>query len=376
MRSICLCMIVKNEATIIERCLESTSGLIDSWVICDTGSSDGTQELIERKLQGIPGELHRRQWRNFGHNRSELLEFATGHGDYLLLLDADMAVTYDRSALADLSADCYLLRHAEPIEYWVARLIKSDRSWRYVGSTHEYLMSDEPTQTRKLRSIVVHHYADGASRSVKYERDLRLLAEDLQADPSDPRTVFYLAQTYRDLGRHAEAIEHYDRRAAMGGWDEEVFYSKFQAGLLRAETGDWPQAVTDLVAAWEFRPSRLEPVYELASRFRLRGEYETAHLFAQEGVYQSQPDDILFVSPWVYRWGLLFEYSITSYWVGDPEAASLACRQLLQLPDLPDNYRKQTVTNLSYCVKKVSEGHNARAAGLPSAQRAGKRRRR
>ena len=29
------------------------------------------------------------------------------------------------------------------------------------------------------------------------------------------------------------------------------------------------------------------------------------------------PDDDLFVSPWIYRWGLLFEYSITSYWVGE-----------------------------------------------------------
>ena len=77
-RTICLCMIVKNEVTVIERCLRSVMGFIDRWVIVDTGSSDGTQALVRETLQAIPGELHERPWQDFGHNRSEALRLARG----------------------------------------------------------------------------------------------------------------------------------------------------------------------------------------------------------------------------------------------------------------------------------------------------------
>lgn len=372
MSSICLCMIVRDEATVIERCLRSVAGLIDSWVICDTGSRDGTPQLVERSLRDVPGRLFRREWRDFGHNRSELMRLAAGCGDYLLLLDADMTVTFDRTRLASLCADSYLLRHAEPVEYWIKRLVKGDREWGYVGSTHEYVAVDGPEVVERLGAIVIHHHADSGTRADKFDRDVRLLSEDLRRDPTDARAVFYLAQTYRDLGRRPEAIELYERRAGMGGWDQEVFYSLFQAGVLRAEEGDWPPAMARLIAAWECRPSRLEPVYELASRLRVRGEYQTAHLFAQQGVGRPQPDDILFVWPWVYRWGLLFEYSITAYWVGEHETAFAACRRLLALPELPEEYRTQTLANMEFCRQRIRSKPQQRKPG----RRAGRKQRR
>ena len=60
--SIALCMIVKDEVEVLSSCFASCRELIDHWVICDTGSTDGTQELIRRELAGIPGELHERPW--------------------------------------------------------------------------------------------------------------------------------------------------------------------------------------------------------------------------------------------------------------------------------------------------------------------------
>jgi glycosyltransferase involved in cell wall biosynthesis len=84
-------MIVRNEAHIVHEVLDCVAPHIDSWVIVDTGSTDGTQDVIRAHMQqlGIPGELHERPWRNFGDNRSEALELARGHADYIWVIDAD-----------------------------------------------------------------------------------------------------------------------------------------------------------------------------------------------------------------------------------------------------------------------------------------------
>src|SRR5215210_7335079 len=121
-------MIVRDEAEVIERCLDSVAGLIDTWTICDTGSEDGTPELIEKRLEGIPGTLHRTAWQDFGHNRSELMKLAKGTAEYLLLIDADMTIEV-RGPLPELTADAYELRHEGSLGYWIPRLVRGSLDW-------------------------------------------------------------------------------------------------------------------------------------------------------------------------------------------------------------------------------------------------------
>ncbi|GAA2929437.1 glycosyltransferase [Streptomyces mexicanus] len=357
--SICLCMIVKNESGAIERCLKSVRGLLTTWVISDTGSEDGTQDIIRDTLRGIPGELHEEPWVNFGHNRSLNISHAYKKADYLLLLDADLEIRQEEE-LPPLTAAAYMLRHEGPLEYRIRRLVRGDVTWRYEGVTHEYLTTDEPIDQANLDALVVVDHADGGSRHDKFERDARLLTAELERDPDNPRTVFYLAQTMRDMGRREEAITLYERRAGMGGWVEEVYFSQLQVGVLKAETGDWPGAMDALTQAWETRPQRLEACYELCSRLRVMGRYRAAHAVASAGVDRPVPDDLLYVSPWVYRWGLLFEFSITAYWVGDLAGSYQACNQLLAMPDLPEAVRRQTLINREFSAHRSSD-----TAGVP-----------
>ena len=215
--TIALCMIVKNEALVIERCLQSVRHLIDSWVICDTGSSDETIDVIERDLCDIPGRLHRTAWVDFGHNRSELLNLARGTADYLLLIDADQTISEMGCLplLDDRSVDAYRLRHHDGIEYDVERLVRGDLPWRYVGRTHEYLTCDgHDTTSELLHAWQVIHHGDGGSRDDKFERDRVLLELSLAEDPDDPRTNFYLGQTLETLGEHALARHAYSGEQA------------------------------------------------------------------------------------------------------------------------------------------------------------------
>lgn len=356
--TVCLCMIVRNEAKVIERCLAAARPLIDSWVIDDTGSTDGTQDLVRRALDGIPGELHTAEWQDFGRNRTRNIRRALGTADYLLLLDADMVVRVESADgtpfdPARLTADAYMLRHAGDVEYRIKRLVRGTLPWRYEGVTHEYLTADLQHSVADLDTLVVDHRADGGSRADKFTRDAALLRADLARDPDNPRTVFYLAQTLRDLGETEEALALYDRRAAMGGWEEEVYYALLQAGSLRAAHGAWPLAMDTLIRAWQSRPQRLEACYELVTRLRGMGHHTAAHAFATAALDRPAPADWLFVQPWIYRWGLLFEYSLTAYWTGDLPASLRACDRLLELPDLPDRYREQTLRNREFAVRGV-----------------------
>jgi hypothetical protein len=355
--TICLCMIVKNEAGVLARCLRSCRDLIDCWVICDTGSSDGTHELITRELEGIPGELYRHTWVDFGHNRSVLMELAAGRADYLLLIDADMTVVQS-APLGGLTADAYMLRQGdERFDYRNKRLVRGDLRWRYVGVTHEYLSClDVERSVERLDALVIDDHGDGGSKDDKFERDRALLKAELREHPDNARAMFYLAQTQRDLGTQtgdigalASARDLYERRAGMGGWEEEVCCAWRQAGRLSAELGEWPRASAAFMAAWEARPSRLEAVHDLVAGLLDRHQHRTANRFTTlaAGVGRlAVPEDILFVEPWVYRWGLLFQHSIAAYWCGELDASIRACKRLLAIESLPDAHRRQAEVNM------------------------------
>jgi len=354
-------MIVRNEAAVLGRCLESVRDLIDSWVIVDTGSTDGTQDLVRSALRGIPGRLHERPWRDFGHNRTELMTLARGAADYLLLLDADMTLNR-KGRLPELGLDGYLVAYEGPLAYAVPRLVRGDLDWRYVGATHEYLAADGDLRMAALPVLTVTHHADGGSRGDKLTRDLRLLERQLAAQPDDPRTVFYLAQTCRELGDLTRAESLYRKRVLLGGWDEEVFYARFRHALLVAGR-DWPLGRELLADTWESRPSRIEPLYEMAVGARTRGDFAGAGWATELGLGSPPPTDLLFVHRWVYEWGMRLERSVACAHLGLLDEASRITDELLAEPDLPDDVTEALVANRAWL---DTPGNGAHAPGAPA----------
>ncbi|UOQ99307.1 glycosyltransferase [Hymenobacter sp. 5317J-9] len=339
-------MIVKNESQVIARCLASVKHLVDYWVICDTGSTDGTPDLIRQELAGVPGELHQHEWVNFGHNRTEALQLALGHCDYVLLLDADMVLVQFGDFKHRLTADSYLLRQQGPLEYQEQKLLRSGLAWRYVGVTHEYVWAPDAGPRVPLPELQLRHFADGGARADKFTRDIALLEQGLAQEPDNARYLFYLAQSHRDMGNLPQALHYYQRRAAAGGWDEEVWYARYQVASLQERlSADWPLVLAASLQAYQFRPSRQEPLYLLARHYRTACEYSAAYLFTQAAMALPYPDDVLFIEKPVYDYLLPMEHAICAHYLGHFEEAVRTNHQILARPDLPEHIRQQVLAN-------------------------------
>lgn len=331
--TITLCMIVRNEIDVIERCLESVKPYITSWVICDTGSTDGSIKKIEEVMSGIPGMVHSRPWVNFGHNRSELMKIARGSADYLLTLDADWTFHLE-GKLPKLTADAYMIRFAGDLDFALPTLIRGDKPWRYEGAAHEYLTTDGEITREVLENASFVNHSDGADSSRRIERNRRLLEQDLKTDPENPRTIFYLGQTYRDLGKTAKAIRFLRKRLELGGWDEEIFYCQYQIGKLLLPTHP-DEGIRTLLGAWQYRPSRIEPLVCLATYHRERDEHYLAELYATRAYGTPYSKDVLFVERDAWSWRTAFELSISSWYTGNQKLSLALSHKLLESGNLP-----------------------------------------
>lgn len=366
MTSICLSMIVKNEAHVIERCLRSVRPMIASWVIVDTGSTDGTQDVIRHTLSDLQGMVYERPWVNFGHNRTEALELARRWkkssvlADYALVIDADDHLVFTPDWKQPSGADAYSIRIVDQASNtsWNRVQIFSNRlPWRYVGALHEYPECDRPHRQEILEGVTCIRGYDGARAKdpARFERDILLLQEELLKDKYNSRARFYLAQSYRDAGRIDEAIDAYGFRASMGGWGEEVYFSALQYAALIERRGDEPDWVRKAyVRAHDIRPKRAEAMCYLARYHRLRGEFKEAYQDASVAIAIPRPNDILFVDESVYAWRALDEFAVATYHLGAHLASAAACKRLLTEGRLPPSETQRVLQNLAFAEAVLS----------------------
>lgn len=370
MARLCLNMIVKNEAAIIERCLAATAPHVDCYAILDTGSSDDTVARIRAHFDrlGIRGVVGEGTFRHFEQARNDALDLALQSGldfDYLLLCDADMELQVARRDFRDHldgAVHSIIQRSADGFEYPNVRLLRRDVPARYRGVTHEYLdVGDRPRPL--LDGIAFLDHASGANRAGKYERDIALLSEALRGEPGNARHVFYLANSYYDLGDFTNAITWYARREAMGGWAEEVFYSSYRTGLCLQRLGRDDEAAARLLDTWQRFPERAEPLHALALQYQRTGQHRLVHLVAEAGRAIAVPREALFVETDVYTWRLKDLDAVALYWLGRRSAAAALNHELLQL--VPAGERARIAQNLAWCEGRIA------TAGAPAMSMAG-----
>jgi glycosyltransferase involved in cell wall biosynthesis len=151
LKTIGLCMIVKDEAQIMLRCLDSVRSLIDYVLIVDTGSSDETRAIVRQYLsqKRILGEVLDEPWRDFAHNRSFALAKLREHSeiDYALVMDADDTLAFSDGFDAakfktSLDKDIYNVEfHMGPTRFWRGQIFSNRLEFSYKGVLYEFVMA-------------------------------------------------------------------------------------------------------------------------------------------------------------------------------------------------------------------------------------------
>lgn len=365
MPKLCLSMIVKNETHIIKECFDTVYKNIDYWVIVDTGSTDGTQELIKQYFaeKGIPGELHERPWVGFGHNRSEALALCDGKADWAWMIDADDYVDGNLSFPTQIveEVDAFALKfRRQDFAWWRTQIFRTGRGWKYFGVLHEYpSLEDKQPNIAKLEGnyAIVARTMGARNLNItpveKYKKDAELLEKALIDEPTNVRYQFYLAQSYFDSQQWDKAEAAYIKRVQMGGWEEEQFYAAYRIGMCRGlQEKPWIEIQQAFLEAWELRPNRAEPLHQIARVYRLMGHPRLGFLYAKMAADIPYPaDDILFVSEDVYQWGILDEIGSTAFYAGKPHMGYAACKKLLVENRLPPDHVDRVQANLNQYLK-------------------------
>ena len=390
-KTICLNIRVKNESAIIERCLNSLVNQIDYWVIVDTGSTDNTPMIIKNFMMkhNVPGELIERPWVNFSHNRTEALELAENKADYVLLCDADMVLEVIDSNWKDKltgNSSYLVIQKNNTLRYQNVRLIngrlKGNERFRYFGATHEYCDSIDGFNTPvSLTGIEFFDYADGGSKSDKFTRDIKLLTDEInrlnsidnsldmnkqqlieegvlkRKNKLIQRCTFYLAQSWRDLDEYEKALETYEERVKLGGWEEEVYYSLLQIALLKIKLEYSLEEVTQaFLSAYEYRPKRAESLYFLARHLRFKDKIKLAYIYASVAASIPQSDDRLFINYDIYAWKAKDELAVAAYWVENYQLSYELCLELLTNSSITDIETKQRIQkNFDFVKEKINQ---------------------
>ncbi len=367
-KTICLNMIVKNEAHIIASTLENICNYVhfDYWVIVDTGSTDDTKQMIRDffESKNIKGELHETDWKNFGFNRSDALSKAFNKTDYLFVFDADDLIVGDFILPLELNKDGYHLKFGNNFSYVRLLLVNNRLHWKFMGVLHEYIICTNENYNCILDNIggnyhIVSGKSGARSNNPNKYRDDALILEKAYKDAVEMkddimvRYSFYCAQSYKDAGIAAKAIEWYKKRISHGGWNQEVFYSYITIGQLYAEMNNIESAFYYWTLSFDADPERCEGIYYIIKHCREKGNFNVAfHYYTW--IEKNKTRNLihkLFVTEDIYKYLLDYEFTIIACYIDQHKNAIQSFHTLFKYANANEmsiSLKENIVSNLQF----------------------------
>ena len=359
--------IVKNEAHCILTMLESIKNIADIIVIADTGSTDGTQDIIKKFGQenNIPTYVFERPFddfeksRNFGMQsaRDVVKELRLDPNDcWTFWCDADETyVVNPKFTKNQFNKDLYMVStYISSMKYTRNTFARVSKPFKFYGAVHEFIVCDDKNITSGLaENIHVDVKMTGASWqgnvSDKYISHAHILEKYINNDRSDPRWIFYTAQSYHDSAsipdnrdenneRLRRSIKYYkERTQRTDGYYEELYYSQFRIGtIMRTLEDPWNLTLQELLKAYAMEPLRGESIKVIIDYYLQVGEWNLAYLyskFAKMNFHSKNPypSRLLFVDEALYVWKFLESHAACCFYCGKIDEAKSTFNEILNI---------------------------------------------
>jgi tetratricopeptide (TPR) repeat protein len=310
---ICYAMIVKNAGPEFEQILLNNLQYIDRWCIVDTGSTDGTQEIIKRVLKNKKGKLYEQPFVNFKVSRNNCLDFAGTTCKFTMMLDDTYQLrgnirTFLNEVRGDQFSDSFsLLIQSDDNEYYSNRIIKSNTFLRYKYTIHEVITDENNINVTIPKECawvfdVRSDYMEKRTNDRKY-LDLQMLFDELNETPDDPRSLYYIAQTYGCLKDYVNQAKYFELRLAhpVQGYIQEKIDTFFELariynfkihrgtnkditdGIGMVPEEEWEVCKKLYLEAYNLDTNRPDSLYFIGIHYYLIGDYQQAYIYFKKG---------------------------------------------------------------------------------------------
>jgi glycosyltransferase involved in cell wall biosynthesis len=308
---ISLCMIVRDEAAVLERCLLSAQHCYDELCIVDTGSRDGTPDIARAfdarlrfydKCNGIDGRIN-----HFAMARNAALDMAAG--EWVLQLDADEIIRRGadriRGYTRHSTASAVAVRLVSDSAAWLStRLFRRVAGSRYRGRIHEYIEhADDPVLTLSDEQTVIENLQNKVGKESSAQRNMRLLELAIRDEPDNARNYHYLGNELRELKHFDAAASCYRKALELGTFPLGRFHSAYYLAiceLLMHNLNLALQAASralDIDSRYAEAPCLLADIYsELGDTAAARHWYRAAL-----AIGHPPPDAMLAIQAWAYH---------------------------------------------------------------------------
>jgi len=368
--TICLNMIVKDEADIIVNTLSNIveKMKIDYWVICDTGSTDNTIELITNffEEQKIEGELIEDPWKDFAYNRTRALEFAYKKTDFVFIFDADDRIVGNLVLPPLKKGFAYHMQFGWGVQWKRMPLLDNHIKWYYEGVMHEIIGTKEPYTLASIEGD--YHIATNVEVSARNKKggkkfidDANLLVEAYNKnDHLQPRYGFYAGECFRFSGKENwdKSIEWYKKTInEQRQWAQERYWSCYQLGKMYNELGEKEKAWFYFFKSYEFDNTRQEAFFEIIKECRETNKFETGYNLYNmlKPIYEHDKPHKLFILNDIYEHSLYSEMLIILYYLQKFDEANKILKKLLMANITNPVYINMTNYNIKYFIPHIDK---------------------
>ena len=357
-----LSIMIKNEESSICKTLQPfVEAGVTNFLIYDTGSTDNTVNVAKKYCENNKVNYYviEEPFINFCESRNRGIELTKQYFPNVLFFIMIDCEWYAEGIIhliefcvrnASSTADYYHIDlHSGAMVFSHSRLMRIKGNAYFKGKVHEYVNGIYGGKVSEHFYIKWLPNDAGIKKSAeRFKRDLVLLLEEYD-ETHEPRSVFYLAQTYESLDDINNALKFYKERGEMvNGFDEEKFMALYRVGNIYNNMGNYEKATKYYLKAYKDRPTRAEPLVELAC---MNSDNRIKYMYAHLACKIPLPNDILFVQKDLYDYTRWDQLGIAAWYVGEFEEQLKALKVCLDT----DIHKTHLRNNLKFCLDSLGK---------------------